>query len=598
MVRALQPADPRLIGPYRLVGQLGSGGMGRVFLAMSAGGRPVAVKMIRAELAADPDFRSRFSREVAAARRVNGLFTALVVDADVDAQVPWLATAYVAGPSLAETVKDHGPLSAKSVLALAAGLAEGLSAIHSAGVVHGDLKPSNVLLAEDGPRVIDFGISHAAEMAPLTHPGLVMGSPGFMSPEQALGQKVGPLSDVFSLGTVLGFAATGQRPFGTGTPVELLDRVVHGEPNLDGVPAEVRPLIERCMAKKPGDRPTAAHLLAEMGAVQATTDWLPESIVRMIRRDLPPSGEEDRKGITGVGGTQTVTLGSAAQEAAQASATAAPADHSPPVDRARTTEHAQAGERAQTEDQAPHGNDHAYTQDQVDSGEDPQTAGPGPAAGQAPADAPPEPADPAAPEDQFESDDQSSTSGPQQAGEGDGKPRDRLGRPLVAACLIAGLLATSGIVGAALVELTRHLTASSPGTPGATTGPSPSSVGTSPPASAQPPSKLPEITNYYTYQQGEMMYFNVYYTDPGNNAAGFGFEGVDGSKMAQQEHPFSSPAEGIVEPGSIIYPLNQECGTAQHHSSVLRVWIYDTAGVRSNAVTVHLVCAPDTASGP
>jgi serine/threonine protein kinase len=589
MVRALQPADPRLIGPYRLVGQLGSGGMGRVFLAMSAGGRPVAVKMIRAELAADPDFRSRFSREVAAARRVNGLFTALVVDADVDAQVPWLATAYVAGPSLAETVKDHGPLSAKSVLALAAGLAEGLSAIHSAGVVHGDLKPSNVLLAEDGPRVIDFGISHAAEMAPLTHPGLVMGSPGFMSPEQALGQKVGPLSDVFSLGTVLGFAATGQRPFGTGTPVELLDRVVHGEPNLDGVPAEVRPLIERCLAKKPDERPTAAHLLAEMGALQATTDWLPESIVRMIRRDLPPSGEEDRKGITGIGGTQTVTLGSAAQQAAQASATAAPADQSPAADRARTTEHAQAGERSHTEDQAPPG---AYTQDHADGGEYPPANGQVPAAGPASSGASPEPADPAAPEGR--TDDQPSASGPQQAGEGDGQPRGRLGRPLVAACLIGALLAASGVVGAALVELTRHLTASSPGTQGATTGPSPGSGNTSRPASTQSPgssSERPEITNYYTYQQGEMMYFNVYYTDPGNNAAGFGFEGVDGSKVAPQTHPFSSPAEGIVEPGSIIYPLNQECGTPQHHSSVLRVWIYDTAGVSSNAVTVHLVCA-------
>src|ERR1039457_2403983 len=200
MVRALQPADPRLIGPYRLVGQLGSRGVGRGFLALSAGGPP-----------------------------------------------GW-------------------------VLALAGGLAEGLSAIPSAGVVHGDLKPSNVLLAEDGPRVIDFGISHAAETAPVTHPGLVMGSPGFMSPEQALGKKVGPLSDVFSLGTVLAFAATGQRPFGTGTPVELLDRVVHGDPNLDGVPAEVRSLVERCLAKDPRERPTAALLLTEMGAAQATAD--------------------------------------------------------------------------------------------------------------------------------------------------------------------------------------------------------------------------------------------------------------------------------------------------------------------------------------
>src|ERR1700729_1336606 len=197
MVRALQPADPRLIGPYRLVGQLGSGGMGRVFLAMSAGGRPVAVKMIRAELAAAPDFRKRFSREVAAARRVNGLFTALVVDADVDAQVPWLATAYVAGPSLAETVRDHGPLNPQSVLALTAGLAESLSAIHAAGVVHGDLKPSNVLLAEDGPRVIDFGIAQAAEASAAARTALTIGSPGFMSPEQVLDSDLSPASDLF-----------------------------------------------------------------------------------------------------------------------------------------------------------------------------------------------------------------------------------------------------------------------------------------------------------------------------------------------------------------------------------------------------------------
>src|ERR1700735_2726533 len=263
MVLELQPEDPRSVGAYSLLGRLGGGGMGQVYLGRSRGRRLVAVKVIRPELAGEPGFRARFAREVAAARNVSGLFTALVVDADVDAQVPWLATAYVAGPSLAETVREHGPLSAKSVLALAAGLAEGLSAIHAAGVVHGDLKPSNVLLAEDGPRVIDFGISHAAEAAPLTHPNLVMGSPGFMSPEQAMGRKVGPLSDVFSLGAVLAFAATGERPFGTGTPIALLDRVIHGTPNLDKVPPEVLPLVERCLAKDPGERPTAAGLLAE-----------------------------------------------------------------------------------------------------------------------------------------------------------------------------------------------------------------------------------------------------------------------------------------------------------------------------------------------
>src|SRR6201993_3362576 len=224
----LQPEDPREIGPYRLLGQLGPGGMGQVFLGMSAGGRPIAVKVIRTELATDPDFRARFRREVAAAQKVSGLFTALVVDADLDCPVPWLATAYVAGPSLTEAVKGHGPLSARSVLALTAGLAEGLDAIHAAGVVHRDLKPSNVLLAEDGPRVIDFGISRATESTMLTQAGLVVGSPGVMSPEQAMGSDVGPPSDIFNLGAVLAFAATGEGPFGTGTTAALLYRVVHG----------------------------------------------------------------------------------------------------------------------------------------------------------------------------------------------------------------------------------------------------------------------------------------------------------------------------------------------------------------------------------
>ena len=187
VVRELQPGDPQTIGSYRLVGQLGGGGMGRVFLGVSAGGRPVAVKVIRAELATDPQFRMRFGREVAAARRVSGVFTAMVVDADVDGPAPWLATAYVPGPSLSEAVDDHGPLPAGSLLALAAGLAESLTAIHAAGVVHRDLKPSNVMLAEDGPRVIDFGISRAVESTALTQTGLVIGSPGFMSPEQAMG---------------------------------------------------------------------------------------------------------------------------------------------------------------------------------------------------------------------------------------------------------------------------------------------------------------------------------------------------------------------------------------------------------------------------
>jgi len=213
----LPPADGQVIGPYRVLRVLGGGGMGQVFLCLSAGGRLVAVKVIRAELAADPEFRARFRREVAAARKVSGLFTAAVVDADVEGPVPWLATAYVPGPSLAQAVTEYGPLPAASVRALAAGLAESLTAIHGAGVVHRDLKPSNVLLAQDGPRLIDFGISHTAEATSLTRAGFVMGSAGFMSPEQAESGDVGPPSDVFSLGAVLVFAATGEGPFGTGS---------------------------------------------------------------------------------------------------------------------------------------------------------------------------------------------------------------------------------------------------------------------------------------------------------------------------------------------------------------------------------------------
>jgi serine/threonine protein kinase len=281
LVSELRPEDPQAIGPYRLVGQLGQGGMGRVFLAVSPGGRPVAVKAIRAELAADPEFRSRFGREVASARRVSGMYTAQVVDADVDGPVAWMATAYVPGPSLAEAVDNHGPLPEASLLALAAGLAESLNAIHAAGVVHRDLKPSNVLLAEDGPRVIDFGISRAVEaVTMLTQAGLVVGSPGFMSPEQAMGGEIGPPSDVFNLGAVLAFAATGEGPFGTGTTAALLYRVAHGEPDLARVPPRVRPLIERCLAKDPAQRPTASGLLAEVGALQPDGNWLPESLTR------------------------------------------------------------------------------------------------------------------------------------------------------------------------------------------------------------------------------------------------------------------------------------------------------------------------------
>jgi eukaryotic-like serine/threonine-protein kinase len=292
----LQPEDPREIGPYRLLGQLGSGGMGQVFLGMSAGGRPIAVKVIRTELATDPDFRARFRREVAAAQKVSGLFTALVVDADLDCPMPWLATAYVAGPSLTEAVRGHGPLPVRSVLALTAGLAEGLGAIHAAGVVHRDLKPSNVLLAEDGPRVIDFGISEAAEASVVAGANVLIGSPGYMSPEQVLGADIGPASDMFSLGSVLTFAATGTGPFGAGSNAALMYRVVNSPAELGDVPGELRSLVGSCLAKHPGDRPTARELLAEVGALQPAPGWLAESIMSSFTEDPPGPAAADPAG--------------------------------------------------------------------------------------------------------------------------------------------------------------------------------------------------------------------------------------------------------------------------------------------------------------
>jgi eukaryotic-like serine/threonine-protein kinase len=288
MVGELQTGDPPSIGPYRLLGRLGTGGMGQVFLGRSAGGRLVAVKVIRPDLAEEQDFRARFGREVAAARNVNGQFTALVAGADVEGPVPWLATAYVSGPSLSEAVAEQGPMPASSVMMLAAGLAEGLGAIHAAGVVHRDLKPSNVLLAHDGPRVIDFGISRATESSMLTQAGTVVGSPGFMSPEQAEGGEVGPPSDVFSLGAVLTFAATGAGPFGSGSTPALVYRVVHSDPDIDGLPDGLRQLVRRCLAKDPAGRPTTDELLAELGASHAAEDWFSEPIARLLAAHAPP----------------------------------------------------------------------------------------------------------------------------------------------------------------------------------------------------------------------------------------------------------------------------------------------------------------------
>jgi Protein kinase domain len=282
MITGLQAGDPRRVGPYQLLGRLGYGGMGSVFLGQVSGGDLAAVKVIRGDLAEDPGFRARFDQEVAAARKVSGQFTAAVADADTGGRMPWLATSYVPGPSLAELVRMHGALPVSSVLPLAAGLAQALGVIHAAGVVHRDLKPSNVLVSADGPRVIDFGISRAVGASALTQAGTVLGSPGFMSPEQAKGEVVGPASDVFSLGTLLGYAATGTGPFGAASMPALLYRVVYGEPSTGELPAALRPLVQRCLAREPSERPTPAELLAELGDMHPAGDWLPAPVAETV----------------------------------------------------------------------------------------------------------------------------------------------------------------------------------------------------------------------------------------------------------------------------------------------------------------------------
>ncbi|MCF3130847.1 protein kinase domain-containing protein [Streptomyces olivochromogenes] len=262
---ALRESDPAEVGGYRIEDRLGSGGMGVVYLARSASGRRLAVKVVHAQYADDDEFRIRFSREVAAARQVSGAFTAPVVDADADGSRPWMATLYIPGEDLGTHVRRHGPLSVDRLRELAAGLAEALRDIHRAGVVHRDLKPANVMLAEDGPRVIDFGISRAAEFGPsdvLTQTGRVMGTPPFMSPEQfSSPHDVGPAADIFSLGAVLVYAATRRGPFDSSNPWETATRVVEGTPDLDGVPQELLPFVRFCLEKHPKSRPTPDELL-------------------------------------------------------------------------------------------------------------------------------------------------------------------------------------------------------------------------------------------------------------------------------------------------------------------------------------------------
>ncbi|MEU9085935.1 serine/threonine-protein kinase [Streptomyces sp. NPDC048357] len=269
-MQQLMPEDPASIGPYRLSARLGEGGMGQVFLGVSRSGRRLAVKVIRSQIAADPGFRERFRREVAAARSVGGFWTAPIVDADPDGAMPWVASDYIEAPDLSSLVHDRGPLGARELRSLAAGLAEALEAIHRTGLVHRDLKPSNILVTGDGPRVIDFGISKAAEGATtLTDTGLVIGTPGFMSPEQASGGRVGPSSDIFSMGAVLAFAATGDGPFGEGSVPALLYRVVHDEPRLDRVPDGLRGVVAGCLEKAPERRPSASQVLDRLNGDDA-----------------------------------------------------------------------------------------------------------------------------------------------------------------------------------------------------------------------------------------------------------------------------------------------------------------------------------------
>ncbi|SED48119.1 Serine/threonine protein kinase [Streptomyces sp. TLI_105] len=282
-MRALTESDPRRIGSYRLLYRLGEGGMGRVYLGRSRGGRTVALKVVHGALAGDPGFRTRFAREVRAARSLRGAGTVPVLDADPDAEVPWLATAYVPGPALSEAVLAHGPLPAPALWRLLSGLAHALDGVHRAGLVHRDVKPSNVLLSSSGPLLIDFGIARSADETALTGTGLVVGSPGFMSPEQAEGRTVGPAADLFSLGAVLAFAATGRGPFGGGSVAELLYRLVHHEPDLAGVEGPFGELVRGCLAKRPEDRPPVAELAEAADAHREESgSWLPAPVVAAI----------------------------------------------------------------------------------------------------------------------------------------------------------------------------------------------------------------------------------------------------------------------------------------------------------------------------
>ena len=275
----LRADDPQTIGPYRLIRRIGSGGMGVVYLAHDASGTEVALKLVRPELADDPTFRPRFRREVQAGQRVSGVCTAKYLDADLESDRPYLVTEYVAGGNLADYVAANGPLAGDQLVGLAVGLAEAIVAIHASGVIHRDLKPSNVLMAATGPKVVDFGISHAADGTSVTQSGVIVGSPAWMAPEQAQGRESTPAVDVFSWGATVAFAATGRSPFGEGRPEAIIYRVVHEEPDLGGVDTRIRSVVVEALRKEPLARPTSDQTLV--------------SVVRSAMGGSTPPGDSD-----------------------------------------------------------------------------------------------------------------------------------------------------------------------------------------------------------------------------------------------------------------------------------------------------------------
>ncbi|MFD4338008.1 PQQ-binding-like beta-propeller repeat protein [Streptomyces anulatus] len=330
----LEAGDPARVGPYRIVGRLGSGGMGRVYLAWSPGGRATAVKVVHEELAEDPAFRRRFGREVAAARRVTGPFTASVVDADPDASLPWLATTHVPGVPLGAAVAAHGAWPERSVRALGSGLAEALEVIHRASVVHRDLKPSNVLLAASGPRVIDFGISVAVDDTKLTTTGAAVGSPGYLPPEQLVGREVGPPGDVFALGALLAYVATGTGPYGGGHAYGVNYRVVHEQPDLEGLPDGLADVVARCLAKDPLLRPGAPELVEELGRWEGADGtrgtftraaWLPAPVAADVSALGAVPLPEEAPTASADADLQTVTVSAAPTALATARLGAPPA---------------------------------------------------------------------------------------------------------------------------------------------------------------------------------------------------------------------------------------------------------------------------------